>query len=64
VLSYVAGAEKGSLDAFVRFEDAVNVLAAEAEGGLAEGVAEEAADATVPGLNPGEDAVAIRELLL
>lgn len=49
---------------FVCVENGVDMFLAKAEGGLAKGVAEEAADAAVPGLHPREHAVAVAELLL
>ena len=46
----------------VRVEDLVDMVPAEAVGGLAKGVAEEAADAAVPGLDPREHALALGQL--
>jgi hypothetical protein len=48
----------------MRFEGLVNVVAAEAVRGFAEGVAEETADAEIPGFDPGEYTVGGIELLL
>lgn len=58
------GVEERVLHLFVSGKDEVDVVTPEAKGRLAEIASEEAADAAVPGADPGDDAITAVKLLL
>ncbi len=63
-LGTVGAGEQPLQHALVSIQDVVDVVAAEAVGGLAKSVAEEATDAAVPRLDPRQQALGLGQLLL